>query len=268
MKKNLQKIILSAGIGGVAAIGGFAYLYHNGLSGQYANTKPKKGQIKVACVGDSITYGHGIRNWKKNNYPAILQNLLGDKYHVANFGSSGACINPNGDQPYGERAIYKESLAYEADILIFMLGTNDSKPKNWINMEYFIQNYMNLLGTYLKREDLPKVYIGLCSKAYFLKESKTGIAEFDIQPTIVDEIAKNLERIFKDIAVDSKDTPSVERKVSVPKLTNGGYPYSIVDIHSLTEVHPEWFREDGIHPNNDGAKAIAKAMAKTVKNRG
>ena len=44
--------------------GGYGYLYSHGLSGKYANTDPKEGQIKVACVGDSITYGHGVENWK------------------------------------------------------------------------------------------------------------------------------------------------------------------------------------------------------------
>ena len=52
----------------VGGVGVFAYLYNQGLSGLYINTQPKDGQIKVACVGDSITYGHGIKNWKKNNW--------------------------------------------------------------------------------------------------------------------------------------------------------------------------------------------------------
>ena len=38
------------------------------------------GQIRVACVGDSVTYGYGIRHRAKYNYPAVLQNLLGDGY--------------------------------------------------------------------------------------------------------------------------------------------------------------------------------------------
>ena len=38
-----------------------------------------------------------------------------------------------------------------------------------------------------------------------------------------------------------------------------------IDIHSLSESHPEWFEEDGIHPNNDGAKAIAEAVAEVIR---
>ena len=161
MKKKWIKRILGVSAAMSAVIvGGGLYLYQNGLSGQYANTKPATEQIKVACVGDSITYGHGVANWKENNYPAVLQKLLGDGYHVANFGSTGACVNPNGDQPYRSGKVYQESLAYDADILIFMLGTNDSKQENWKGIEAFKENYKELLSTYLECENPPKVYIG------------------------------------------------------------------------------------------------------------
>ncbi len=63
---------------------GFAYLYFNGMSGMTNTTEAKEGQIRIACVGDSTTYGHGITGWPKNTYPAILQNLLGEGYHVNN----------------------------------------------------------------------------------------------------------------------------------------------------------------------------------------
>lgn len=244
MSKKILKIV-GIVVVVLAVIAGFTYLYSHGLSGQYANTEAKEGQIKVACVGDSITYGHGVENWKENNYPAVLQELLGDDYHVMNFGSSGSCVNPNGDQPYIDRAVYQESIDYEADILIFMLGTNDSKPENWTDMDTFMENYMELLGTYLDTENPPKVYIGLCAEAYYTEDAdpSTGIAGYDIQPAIVDEIVEQLELM----------------------PTSSEYPFSVIDIHSLTEAHPEWFAADGIHPNADGAKAIAEAVAEVIK---
>ena len=33
--------------------------------------------VRVACVGDSITYGAGVANRGKNNYPKVLGGLLG-----------------------------------------------------------------------------------------------------------------------------------------------------------------------------------------------
>ena len=36
-------------------------------------------KIKVACVGNSITYGTGVVEREKNAYPVKLQQMLGDK---------------------------------------------------------------------------------------------------------------------------------------------------------------------------------------------
>lgn len=248
MKEKNQKIIKVT----IATFAMFAcmllmasnYMYNNGLSGKYANTEPKEGQIKVACVGDSITYGHGISDWKKNNYPAVLQELLGEDYHVANFGSSGACVNPDGDQPYVSRDIYKEALEYDADIIIFMMGTNDAKPENWTDAEGFMEDYMELVYSLTEGENTPKVYFGLCTEAYFTEDAdkSTGITSYDIQPAVIDEIVETIE---------------------LRALTSGAV-MELIDIHSLSEAHPEWFEADGIHPNNDGAKAMAEAVAEAI----
>jgi len=246
MKKSVKIVLIVLGVLLVVGVVGFQYLKSNGLSGQYANTDAKEGQIKVACVGDSITYGHGITDWEDNNYPAQLQKMLGDDYHVANFGSSGACVNPNGDQPYISREVYQNGLDYEADVLVFMLGTNDSKPENWTNMDDFMKNYKELLNSYLTEVHRPsKIYVGLCAEAYYTsdEERATGVAGYDIQPAIVDEIAAEIETYFV----------QYEAKVK------------IIDVHTLTEAHPEWFEKDGIHPNNDGAKAIAELVAEAIQ---
>ena len=227
----------------VGGIGVFVYLYNHGLSGLYNNTQPKEGQIKVACVGDSITYGHSVSNWKENNYPKVLQELLGEDYHVANFGVSGACVNPKGNKPYQNRTIYEESIKYDADILVFMLGSNDSKPKNWVDAEYFLREYEKLLDTYLQTENKPKVYIGICAESYCLSENNKGLAKFSIRPEIVDEIAELIIERYKNEDV------------------------VLVDIHELTSLHPEWFEKDGIHPNKDGARSIANKIADAIKEK-
>ena len=239
----IKKTILSLVVLGFMLLGGSTYMYNNGLSGKYANTDTKEGQIKVACVGDSITYGHGISDWKNNNYPAVLQELLGEEYHVANFGSSGACVNPEGDQPYVSREVYQNALDYNPDILVFMMGTNDSKPENWNGYEAFLEDYGTLLESFTKGDKVPRLIICTCAEAFFHEDvdASTGLAKYDIQPAIVDEIAEGILR--ETIAISVVDT---------------------ILIHDLTEEHPEWFEADGIHPNNDGARAIAKAVADSI----
>ena len=240
MKKIARIVLVLVGIFFLGGIGVFLYLYNNGLSGLYTNSEPKVGQIKVACVGDSITYGHSVSGWSKNQYPAVLQELLGDSYHVANFGVSGACVNKKGNKPYISRTVYEESIKYDADILVLMLGSNDSKTKNWIDMETFLEQYGELLDTYLKENNSPKVYIGICAKAYYADGNTKGKARYNIRPEIVDQIAAALKQKY-------------EKEDVV-----------IVDIHNLTAGHPEWFEKDGVHPNKDGAKAIADEFADAI----
>jgi len=246
MKKGIKIFLIIVILLAITGVVGFNYLKNNGLSGQYANTDAKEGQMKVACIGDSITYGHGISNWEENNYPVQLQKILGEEYHVANFGSSGACVNPDGDQPYISREVYQNSLDYEADILVFMLGTNDAKPENWTNSDNFIKDYKELLNSYLTGKNPPsEIYVGLCAEAYYTEENdpETGIAEFDIQPAIVDQIVTEMKNY-----VESCDTT-----------------IKIIDVHTLTEAHPEWFAKDGIHPDKDGARAIAEFVAEHIQ---
>ena len=44
--------------------------------------------IKIACVGDSLTYGFGASS-SSRNYPADLQHLLGGKFMVRDYGVDG-----------------------------------------------------------------------------------------------------------------------------------------------------------------------------------
>lgn len=218
--------------------GGFAYLYFNGMSGMSDTTEAKDGQIKVACVGDSTTYGHGISNWPKNNYPAMLQNLLGESYHVNNYGVSSYAVQDTSDRPYMTLEHYQESLAYDADYVVFMMGSNDSKPENWIDAESFREDLVALLESYGDA----KIILCTLPSAFFTEEHTANVTSHDIQPLVVEEIAQ----ITRDVAAE-----------------NG---YTLLDIHALTAQHPEWISRDGVHPSNEGAAAIAQEIYKVLTN--
>lgn len=40
--------------------------------------------------------------------------------------------------------------------------------------------------------------------------------------------------------------------------------YTLLDIHTLTKDHPEWFEADGVHPSNEGAAAIAQEVSRVL----
>ena len=123
MRKNSFRIIILSTLLSTSLIlaNAFSYLYFKGLSG-IRFYKNGKDTIKVACVGDSVTYGYGISNWPKNNYPFILGSILGGEYTVNNYCQSGSCVQSNLNKPYSSKSPYKKSLEFEPNTVIFMLA--------------------------------------------------------------------------------------------------------------------------------------------------
>lgn len=232
MKKTIFILfIILCIVGGV-----YGYLYFNGLSGQHVYEAPKDGEVKIACVGDSVTYGHGVSGWISNNYPKQLDNLLGEGYCVNNYGHSGATVQATGNKPYITFSEYEDSLEFDADIIIFMMGSNDSKPQNWKGADAFRQQYLQRLNEYKANNDDVRIILATPPVALYPNGKTEGLTNYDIDPTIVNEIAE----IVRDIA-----------------NTEG---YELIDIHDLTTGHPELFLSDNVHPNNNGATFIANTF--------
>lgn len=85
---------------------------------------------KVACVGDSVTFGMTIEGREKNSYPSQLQLFLGHQYEVGNFGKNGATLLAKGHRPYIQQEEYKKALDFAPDWVIIHLGLNDTDPRN------------------------------------------------------------------------------------------------------------------------------------------
>ena len=75
-------------------------------------------KIKVACVGNSITYGYTLPDRETNAYPAKLQKMLGDDYVVGNFGKSGATLLNKGHRPYMQQEEYHKAIDFAGDIVV------------------------------------------------------------------------------------------------------------------------------------------------------
>ncbi|HEV2318133.1 MAG TPA: GDSL-type esterase/lipase family protein [Verrucomicrobiae bacterium] len=127
--------------------------------------------IRVACVGDSITYGSGLTNRDSQSYPAWLGRWLGPGYDVRNFGRSGATLLQKGDLPYIKQPEHAQALAFKPDIVIIMLGTNDSKhhggglppnddvADNWQYKAHFIPDYKALIAEFRASNPGAKIYV-------------------------------------------------------------------------------------------------------------
>ena len=118
---------------------------------QTVNAAPKKKaapKVKVACVGNSITYGTGIQDREHFSYPVQLQKMLGDKYLVGNFGKPGATLLKHGHRPYMQQEEYRQAMAFKGDIAVIHLGINDTDPRNWPNYrDEFVKDYLSLMDS-------------------------------------------------------------------------------------------------------------------------
>ncbi len=190
--------------------------------------------IRIACVGDSITYGANIRNRHDNSYPSQLAQMLGSGWAVGNFGVSGATLLKNGDKPYWETDYFEAAHLYNPHIVIIKLGTNDSKGGNWRHKEDFISDYLELIKSFSKNERKPKIWICYPVPAF---PGRWGIS---------DDIIKNeIKSLIDDIAF----LADVE----------------IIDLYSALNGKGDMF-PDKIHPNAEGAGLIAKTIFNIIFN--
>lgn len=106
-------------------------------------------RTKVACVGNSITYGYTLPDRATQAYPVQLQNMLGDKYEVGNFGKSGATLLNKGHRPYMQQEEYRKAVDFAGDIVVIHLGINDTDPRDWPNYrDFFVKDYLALIDTF------------------------------------------------------------------------------------------------------------------------
>lgn len=181
-------------------------------------------KIKIACVGNSITEGSGL----SKTYPQVLQALLGENYKVHNYGVGGRTLLKKGDYPYWNEAMYKEVLAWNPDIVVIKLGTNDTKPQNWEFKKDFVKDYVSLIRSFKKLPSKPQVFISYPIPVY---EDKWGISEAIVKNEVLPAIDK------------------IARKAKVQKID---LYTPFIDKAQLTY--------DGVHPNDEGAKLLASAV--------
>lgn len=80
--------------------------------------------MKIACLGDSLTAGSNMNNledYARYSYPSVLKNILNAET-VYNLGIGGSSYGRYWDQAFVDR--YKE-IPEDADIILVMGGTND-----------------------------------------------------------------------------------------------------------------------------------------------
>ncbi|MEI6233608.1 MAG: GDSL-type esterase/lipase family protein [Planctomycetota bacterium] len=192
------------------------------------NTESYKEKIKVACVGDSITAGVG----SKMPWPKMLQQMLGDKWDVKNYGISARTLLKKGDHPYDKEKMFQDAQNLKPDVVVIMLGTNDTKPQNWKFKDEFIADYKDMIGHFTKADPKPRTFA--CYAPFVPGKGNFGIVESGVleQMPMIDTIAKE---------------------------TGSG----IIDMHAALK-DKDAMLPDRVHPNTDGATELAKTVFKKL----
>ncbi len=190
--------------------------------------------VKVACVGNSITQGVGVKDQSKDSYPAVLGRLLGNGYEVHNFGFSGRTLLNKGDYPYMKEKMYQEALDFMPDVVTIKLGTNDSKPQNWKYKDEFKKDLTTMVMAFKALPSKPKIYLCLPVPAYAVQWGiNDSIITHDVIPYI----------------------KSVAKKMKV----------KVIDLHTPLSGFPQYF-PDHVHPNEAGATRIAEVLYGVLRN--
>ena len=168
----------------------------------FALAQAARAQIRVACVGDSITYGvnlSGAGTATGQTFPGVLAGLLGSNYNVQNYGYPGLALmslpggNPSSHPAYTSTSYYTSSINFNPNIVIIMLGTNDASftpnsGETWAQTyeSLYISQYESLIQAYQSCPAHPVVYLMTCIRV-------TGTNQYGIDPNQVNTVIQQAD---------------------------------------------------------------------------
>lgn len=160
------------------------------------------------------------------------------KYRIGNFGVEGAAVQKKSKKPYTKEERYESSTEYKANLVVIMLGTNDTTEENWTDIDTFQKDYQSLIKNYQDLKSSPEVW--LVTPPMIQSDGSTEM----------EERAKRVEEVK-----DAVETIGEKNKLTV------------LDLYSYSQEHPEWYQKDGIRLNKDGAKAVADMVGDCIVNK-
>lgn len=194
----------------------------------------EKRNVRVVCIGASITEGGTTANPVTDCYPAQLGRLLGTGYEVINYGVSSSTMLKKGDFPYWTKGRMKEALASNPDILFIDLGGNDSKSVNRPYLDEFVADACEMIALFAALPSKPRIIL------------LTPIVSFE----------KNPDGIWDEVIVEQV-TPATIKAAKKMKV-------EYINMHPVLDTHPELMR-DGVHPDATGSCLMALEMFNYLK---
>ncbi len=232
-KSQARRIISVLLLAAVVALG-----LHQNQSGswndsdeRFAVTYPAEG-IRVACVGDSNTQGGLTQSRMEQSYPAVLGQLLHGGYVVGNFGLYGSAATRENDNPYFGSNAHAHSLAFQPEIVIIMLGSNDSPADVW-DADTFAEDYKALIETYRDLDSEPRIILATLIPAY--------ADSFGVQPALISgEIPALIREIGEELSLE------------------------VVDVYTPFVDEAALYLSDRVHLTEEGKAKLASVMFEAI----
>ena len=227
----------------------------------------RNGPIRVTCVGDSITF-HGCASNESMTYPSQLQRLLGQAYHVENFGDSGKTMlkkglcGPGGepipqcvgDCSYWHQDTFANALHSSPDIVTIMLGTNDAKYCNFYSTERngspkglgvgYREAYHDMINMFRDLPTKPKIYVAIPPPLTHPPGHPDVSPPFNMSSEVINGIYPIL---IRDIASDA----NVDGIIDTWSALGG------------IDMNPD-LTCDGCHPKDESFRIIAETFAEAI----
>lgn len=215
-----------------------SFAYHNQMLNDLSTwldnlPAPSEQAVRVACIGNSITDGSGLDMQDATAYPAKLQKHLGNGYHVKNFGVSARTLLSQGDFPFVREMAWADAKAFNPNVVVIKLGSNDSKPFNWKYGDRFAHDLQAMVDTLRALPAHPRIILA------------TPVT------------ALNHNYAISDSTIVNGVIPAIRSVARKNKL-------EVVDLHTAV-TDAALYQHDGIHPNEKGADVMATVVAATIK---
>ncbi len=217
----------------------------SGLSAKYRSLfLGRSDSIKIACIGDSLTAGATSSDETTKAYPPQMKSFLGSNFEIANYGVGGATMISTVSLAYTKTEQYSQSLSYNPDIVIIMLGTNDAAPAFVQDIPTpqqptaFLQSATQIIQSYRNLSSKPDIFV-MTSVQVLTQNSRKRLLETVFMP-LQKQAAKDNSCNLIDIFAQ---TGNIETLYSDGlHLTDDGYRYlaglvlnGIVDHYGFTK---------------------------------
>lgn len=211
----------------------------------------EKEKLRIACIGDSITFGMGLKDPQTEAYPAVLQTLLGEEVEVRGFGNSGRGIYLSTNRGNEKRGFYyqnehKNALAFNPHFVICNLGINDIQDYRKGNAGDFAEDYVKLLREYAELPTQPTCFIWTRLTPIGTNGKGHVFATEDWAEPFI--IQNDLEKVVAQMREKFPHQPSFGLDMETPFSGR------------VNEFFP-----DNVHPNAAGAGLIAEETAKVLR---